>query len=154
MLHKIMPSQRDIMNQLLSVEKEKCERWVTLPHSIEHLSYIHNIMKNSGSITWKKNQSLKRRGQLLRWKAATWLTMNNRVCWERCLFHRSISVWDLQTAYLYGHYIIFVCLPKGIQLPDEQLAIICNVFVLYLAGKANMLDDTGSKLKVHIHVIC
>ena len=80
--------------------------------------------------------------------------MNNKVCSERCIFHRSMGFLDPKTAYLYGHYTIFVCLPKGIQLPDEQLAIICNVFVLYLVGKANMLDDNGSKLKVHAHVIC
>ena len=55
--------------------------------------------------------------------------------------------------YIYGHYITFVCLPKGIQLPNEQLAIICN-FSLYLADKANMPDETGSKLKVHVDVIC
>ena len=73
-------------------------------------------------------------------------------CKSACI-HRSISVWDPKTAYLYGHYIIFVCLPKDIQLPNEQLAIICN-FSLYLADKANMPDETGSKLKVHVDVIC
>ena len=49
---------------------------------------------------------------------------------------------------------LFVCQRASSYLMNKSLSFAISVFVLYLAGKANMLDDTGSKLKVHAHVIC
>ena len=45
----------------------------------------------------------------------------------------------------------FVCQRASSYLMNKSLSFAISVFVLYLAGKARMLDDTGSKLKVHIH---